>query len=202
MASEIVEDVFLKKLLVPCSTRWNSFQNAVERITEIPLNDLTTICDRLGLKCFSDRELQFLKEYCSITKPLTTALDIVQGEDNCYYGTLLPTLEVLMAKTLEKKEGLTVAVGLPDAIVQVRSIPSTHRNVHVYFTKDILRHCTGKHIGYVVVSLLASLACYRSLHSEYCIFDFTQNGILIPMSMCVCRLSKLDFPPSWKVKMP
>ncbi|KAK0146323.1 hypothetical protein N1851_014370 [Merluccius polli] len=111
-------DVFSKKLLVPCTTRWNSFHDAVARITEIPLNDLITICDRLGLKCFSDRELQFLKEYCAITKPLTVALDILQGEDNCYYGTLLPTLEVLMAKTLEKKEGLTVAMGLPDAIVQ------------------------------------------------------------------------------------
>ncbi|KAK0147565.1 hypothetical protein N1851_012966 [Merluccius polli] len=118
MASETVGDVFSKKLLVPCTTRWNSFHDAVARITEIPLNDLITICDRLGLKCFSDRELQFLKEYCAITKPLTVALDILQGEDNCYYGTLLPTLEVLMAKTLEKKEGLTVAMGLPDAIVQ------------------------------------------------------------------------------------
>ncbi|CAL8247648.1 unnamed protein product [Merluccius merluccius] len=82
--------------------------------------DIWSIQNRsyLGLKCF--RELQFPKEYCAITKPLTVALDILQGEDNCYYGTLLPTLEVLMAKTLEKKEGLTVAMGLPDAIVQVK----------------------------------------------------------------------------------
>lgn len=120
---------------VPCTTRWNSFHDAVASITEIHLNDLTTICDRLGLKCFSDRELQFLKEYCAITKPLTVALDILQGEDNCYYGTLLPTLEVLMAKTLEKKEGLTVAMGLPDAIVQVRNIPSTHGNVCIFYQR-------------------------------------------------------------------
>ncbi|KAJ8364869.1 hypothetical protein SKAU_G00137000 [Synaphobranchus kaupii] len=51
-------------------------------------------------------------------KPLTVALDILQGEENCYYGTLLPTLEVLMSKTLEMKDDLTVATGLPEAIVQ------------------------------------------------------------------------------------
>ncbi|KAI4819688.1 hypothetical protein KUCAC02_004928 [Chaenocephalus aceratus] len=51
-------------------------------------------------------------------KPLTVALDILQGEDNCYFGTLLPTLETLMSKTLEMKDSLTVATGLPEAIVQ------------------------------------------------------------------------------------
>ncbi|XP_073718934.1 uncharacterized protein [Misgurnus anguillicaudatus] len=51
-------------------------------------------------------------------KPLTVALNILQGEENCYYGTLLPTIEVLMSKLLEVKEGLIIATGLPDAIVQ------------------------------------------------------------------------------------
>lgn len=55
-------------------------------------------------------------------KPLTVALDILQGEDNCFYGTLPPTLETLMSKTLELKDGLQILVGQPDAIVQVRTI--------------------------------------------------------------------------------
>ena len=63
---------------------------------------------------------QFLKEYCLVLKPLTVALDILQEEDNCYYGTLLPTLEILMAKTLALREGLSRMLALlPDAIVQV-----------------------------------------------------------------------------------
>ncbi|KAF7198979.1 putative LOC107373015-like protein, partial [Nothobranchius furzeri] len=118
LASEIVGDTVGKKLLVPCSTRWNSFYDAVARIIEMPTSDLNTISDRLELKCFSEKELQFLKEYCAVMKPLTVALDILQGEENCYFGTLLPTLEVLMSKTLEMKEGLAVAAGLPDAIAQ------------------------------------------------------------------------------------
>ncbi|KAJ7986767.1 hypothetical protein DPEC_G00331800 [Dallia pectoralis] len=50
-------------------------------------------------------------------KPLTVALDILQGD--CHYGTLLPTLEVLMQKTLAVKDALSrMTAGLPDAIVQ------------------------------------------------------------------------------------
>lgn len=107
---------------MPCSTRWNSFYDAVARIVEIPMTDLSTISNCLELKCIGEREFQFLREYCAIMKPLTVALDILQGEENCYYGTLLPTIEVLMSKLLEIKEGLNIATGLPDAIVQVRNI--------------------------------------------------------------------------------
>ncbi|GAA6109900.1 uncharacterized protein LOC107573587 [Tachysurus ichikawai] len=49
-------------------------------------------------------------------KPLTVSLDILQGEESCYYGTLLPIIEVLMSKLLEIKEGLIIATGLPEAI--------------------------------------------------------------------------------------
>ncbi|XP_038123771.1 zinc finger BED domain-containing protein 4-like [Cyprinodon tularosa] len=118
LAAEVVSDVVNKKLLVPCTTRWNSFYEAVARIVEIPMTDLSAIADRLQLKSISDRELNFLKEYCVTMKPLTVALDILQGEENCYFGTLLPTLETLMSKILEVKDSLTVATGLPEAIVQ------------------------------------------------------------------------------------
>ncbi|XDV11620.1 hypothetical protein PO909_000509 [Leuciscus waleckii] len=106
LASELVGDLVGKKLLVPFSTRWNSFYDAVARIVEIPMTDLSTISNRLELKCIGEREFQFLREYCAIMKPLTVALDVLQGEENCYYGTLLPTIEVLMSKLLEIKEGL------------------------------------------------------------------------------------------------
>ncbi|KAL3980934.1 C-X-C chemokine receptor type 3 [Sarotherodon galilaeus] len=51
-------------------------------------------------------------------KPLTAALDILQGD--CPYGTLLPTLEVLMQKTQAVKDNLSrMTAGLPDAIVHM-----------------------------------------------------------------------------------
>uniref|UniRef100_A0A3Q2CSW0 BED-type domain-containing protein n=1 Tax=Cyprinodon variegatus TaxID=28743 RepID=A0A3Q2CSW0_CYPVA len=112
--AETVEDVVAKKLIVPCSTRWNSFYDALARICEIPLVDLITISSKFGLKAITEKEHQLLKEYCIAMKPLTVTLDILQGEDNCYLGTLLPTLETLMMKTIKLKSGLQILVDLPE----------------------------------------------------------------------------------------
>ncbi|MEQ2184444.1 hypothetical protein GOODEAATRI_008047, partial [Goodea atripinnis] len=66
------------------------------------------------------REYQFLHEYRTFMKSLTAALDILQGD--CPYGTLLPTLKVLMQKTLAVKDSLSrMTAGLPDTIVRVCS---------------------------------------------------------------------------------
>ncbi|KAL7388121.1 hypothetical protein ABVT39_007546 [Epinephelus coioides] len=120
VASELVEEVSRRKLLVPMSTRLNSFYEAVTRITKIPISDLNGLCIKLGIKGFTDKEYQFLGEYSVARKPLTVALDILQGEDHCFYSTILLTLEVLMSKTLALKVHLSkMTAGLPDVIVQV-----------------------------------------------------------------------------------
>ncbi|XP_061566628.1 uncharacterized protein LOC133454792 [Cololabis saira] len=118
VASELVEDNLGKKLLVPCTTRWNSFYDALARVSEIPIVELNTLLSKLQMKAISEREYLVIREYCTVMKPLTMALDVLQGEKNCFYGTLLPTLQSLMHKTLELKKDLQILVGLPDAIVQ------------------------------------------------------------------------------------
>ncbi|KAJ7984492.1 hypothetical protein DPEC_G00355380 [Dallia pectoralis] len=88
----------------------------MKRIAEIPISELNTLCTKLGVKCFKGQEYQFLHEYCTAMKPLTVALDILQGD--CHYGTLLPTLEVLMQKTLAVKDALSSrchSAGYPDS---------------------------------------------------------------------------------------
>ena len=63
-----------------------------------------------------------------LLKPLAMALDILQGEENCFYGTILPTLEALMAKTLDLKDSLSrMTSGLLDVIVEVKLC------VHLFF---------------------------------------------------------------------
>lgn len=53
-------------------------------------------------------------------KPLTVALDILQG-DECTYGALLPTLTTLMSNTLALKDDLSrMTASLPDVIVKLR----------------------------------------------------------------------------------
>ena len=86
-----------------------------------PFSELYTLCTKLGVPCFKDKEYQFLHEYCTAMKPLTAVLDILQGD--CPYGTLLPTLEVLMQKTLAVKDTLSrMTAGLQNNIMQVCSI--------------------------------------------------------------------------------
>ncbi|KAK0143398.1 hypothetical protein N1851_018469 [Merluccius polli] len=117
VATETVDELVSKKLLVPCTTRWNSFYDALARISEISMVDLNTISSKLGLTAITEREHQFLKEYCTAMKPLTVALDILQGEDNCFYGTLLPMIETLILKTEALASDLQILRDLPDAIV-------------------------------------------------------------------------------------
>uniref|UniRef100_A0A672FIA0 HAT C-terminal dimerisation domain-containing protein n=1 Tax=Salarias fasciatus TaxID=181472 RepID=A0A672FIA0_SALFA len=105
--------------VVPTSTRWNSFHDALSRIIALPLHTLNSLCSRLEIKAFTEKEYQFLREYCAVMKPITVALDILQGEDHCYYGALLPTLESLMSRTVALKPGLSrMTAGLADAIVE------------------------------------------------------------------------------------
>uniref|UniRef100_A0A8C0YUZ1 BED-type domain-containing protein n=1 Tax=Cyprinus carpio carpio TaxID=630221 RepID=A0A8C0YUZ1_CYPCA len=106
VASESLEEFSKRKLLVPSTTRWNSFYDALSRVADMPLVDLNQFCTRLDIRCITEREYQFIKEYCKVLKPVCMALDILQGEDQCFYGTLQPTLEILMTKILALKEAV------------------------------------------------------------------------------------------------
>ena len=106
-AADKVEEVLKRKLIVPTVTRWNSYFDAVERITENSVMDLNELCTRLDLWCFSEKEISFLKEYHKVLKPLARGLDILQGEDNCFYGTLLPTLETILKKVRAMKSEIS-----------------------------------------------------------------------------------------------
>ena len=89
-------------------------------MVENSLADLNDLCAKLVLHGFNEREIMFLKEYCTILKPLSRGFDILQGEDNCYYGTLLPTLETIIKKMKIKKSELSpTIVGLVNSIDSV-----------------------------------------------------------------------------------
>lgn len=102
-----------------------------------PIVELNTISSKFGLTAITEREHQFIREYCTVMKPLTVALDILQGEDHCFHGTLLPTLETLIFKTLQLKSGLHILIDLPEAIVTVRTLiyfrSSTHYPINSFY---------------------------------------------------------------------
>ena len=117
VASDTVNEVVKRKLIVPNATRWNSYYDAVVRITDNSLAELNDVCTKLELQCFSEREFKFLKEYVLVLKPLSRGLDILQGEDNCFFGTLLPTLETIIKKVIALQPDLSyMTCGLAGAI--------------------------------------------------------------------------------------
>ena len=70
VAADKVEEVAKRKLIVPTPTRWNSCYDAVVQITKNSTTELNELCTGMGLRCFNDKEITFLKEYCDVLKPL------------------------------------------------------------------------------------------------------------------------------------
>ena len=59
VASDHVEVTLKTKLTVPTPTCWNSYYDAVSRITENTSNELNALCAKLELRCFNKKEWTF-----------------------------------------------------------------------------------------------------------------------------------------------
>lgn len=72
--------------------RWNSMYDAVNQILNSK-EKLECLYEQLNFAKqdrLRDTDLNYLAELCQILKPFALALDILQGEQNMYYGYLLP----------------------------------------------------------------------------------------------------------------
>ena len=59
---------------------------------------LSAICDALNIPRLKSIELDFLKGYHLVMRPVAATLDSLQGDSNCFYGMLLPKLVQLRNK--------------------------------------------------------------------------------------------------------
>ena len=74
-------------------------------------------CAQLELRCFNDKAFSFLTEYCKVLYPLVRGLNILPGEENGFYGTLLPTLVTITKRQRQPLMGLsTMTTGLVYAV--------------------------------------------------------------------------------------
>jgi hypothetical protein len=105
-----------KNFLIPCVTRWNSKYDAIRRVLELK-EKLADVCTALDLPKFKQIEIDFLAEYCHVMQPVAMTLDVLQGQNDCFYGMVLPklvqlrnSLTQIMNGTLVSCEPLAVAL--------------------------------------------------------------------------------------------
>ncbi len=120
-AAEVIHDKTKFSLIVPNTTRWNSTFDAVDRICDIVRKKsdtiLNEICKALSLPVFAPNEIAFLKEYCEVMKPLTVALDVLQAQEKCFLGFLLPTIVSLRKRLIGLKQSVKMALPLIEALL-------------------------------------------------------------------------------------
>lgn len=94
-AADIIEEIASTKLQVPCPTRWNSSYDAICKLLSVR-SHLNAICDRLSKPKFKMIEIEFFEGYVLVMKSLACTIDLLQEENYCYLGYVLPALLQLL----------------------------------------------------------------------------------------------------------
>ena len=99
-SAEVIKEVLGCSLRLPCVTRWNSLYDAIVLLLK-HRDKLNETLQRLSLPIFRPNEINFLSEYVTVLKPIACALDRLQGEEDAFYGVILPTLFIVEGKLEE-----------------------------------------------------------------------------------------------------
>lgn len=96
--AEIIQEILGHTLHRPCATRWNSLYDCLLQIVNTKLK-----CCQLSkaLKIdiiLNENDFEYLEEHLTCTQLIAEAIDILQGENNTYYGITLPCLVALRRK--------------------------------------------------------------------------------------------------------
>ncbi|KAG8201334.1 hypothetical protein JTE90_016811 [Oedothorax gibbosus] len=96
--AEVLEQIIGRSLPRPTETRWNSLYDSLKVIVAVKCH-IEEINQKLHMTCsFSDEELTYLEEFVKCSKPVAEAIDILQGDKEAYYGSLLPTILAVRLK--------------------------------------------------------------------------------------------------------
>ena len=114
-----MQDAVKFVLLVPNITRWSSYYYAVDKVCDIVRKysetTLNNVCTTLSVALFRPIDISFIMEYSKVMQTMAQALDILQSEEKCYMGILLPTIVSLKKQLLKTSENLKLASPLVDA---------------------------------------------------------------------------------------
>lgn len=91
-SNQIVQEYLGAALPRPVITRWNSLYDALKRIVAFK-QQIVQVYPLVGISnILTEIDFRYLEEYLRILKPLAVTIDLLQGENFCYYGYLLPSL--------------------------------------------------------------------------------------------------------------
>ncbi len=97
-ANDTVEEITGKTFLKPTCTRWCSEYYAVERVVEVGLNKVIECQKALGQSEMTPADMKFLVAFLNVMRPLVVAMKLIEGENHCYIGQLIPTIMGLKRK--------------------------------------------------------------------------------------------------------
>ncbi|XP_064468391.1 uncharacterized protein LOC135379067 [Ornithodoros turicata] len=97
-AAEVIKEKLGRYLPVPNATRWNSTYVAMDFMNNVGKPMLDNVFDALCLPRLKRDDVAFINEYCQAMSGVAKALDILQGQDYMYMGTLLPTIQSLLRR--------------------------------------------------------------------------------------------------------
>ncbi|XP_054881487.1 uncharacterized protein LOC129355892 isoform X3 [Poeciliopsis prolifica] len=106
VAAACIFDALKRRLAVPTGTRWISTYDSVvvlNSLLEKNRDAVNRVTTQLKLQPFTDSDVGFLSEYGQVMCNVAKALDKIQGEDQAYLGSLLPTVAATVMRLKEVK---------------------------------------------------------------------------------------------------
>lgn len=125
--NEVMKDYLGISLRRPVITRWNSLFDCLKQLIHCKDKLLRCVETGEGISMrdpFDRCDFQYLEEYIKCTEDLAESIDSLQGDINCHYGYLLPTLLSLRRKMnlLEGNRNVRVCQPLVKGTIQALEV--------------------------------------------------------------------------------
>uniref|UniRef100_T1IRT9 HAT C-terminal dimerisation domain-containing protein n=1 Tax=Strigamia maritima TaxID=126957 RepID=T1IRT9_STRMM len=130
LAADTIYEITGCALIVPCVTRWNSWFDAVKKIRSISEPNLEKLCIQMNIGLFNRNKFDTMDEYIKVMECMVRALDILQGDQHCFLGILLPTIITIQDFLKSVQPSLVYAIPLVNALLD-----RLHKRFNIYFDK-------------------------------------------------------------------
>ncbi|KAI9553686.1 hypothetical protein GHT06_021614 [Daphnia sinensis] len=93
LASDYIKKIMGELFVIHNATRWNSYYDALRKVQHFvthKFEELQMVFDHFKVKRMTTVEMDFLKEFIKVMKPISDALDVFKSESKMSCGCVLP----------------------------------------------------------------------------------------------------------------